>query len=48
MDFAAMAQGMGIDASRATTAEELNQQLSEAMSRGGPHLIDAIVPSAWS
>jgi acetolactate synthase-1/2/3 large subunit len=48
MDFAAMAQGLGVNAGRATTAEELNQQLSEAMSQRGPRLIDAIVPSAWS
>ncbi len=45
MDFAAMARGMGVKASRATTAEELNQQLDEAMSRRGPSLIDALVPA---
>ncbi|MCZ6831797.1 MAG: acetolactate synthase large subunit [Gammaproteobacteria bacterium] len=48
MDFAAMAKGMGVSASRATTAEEFNQQLAEAMSQRSPRLIDAQVPSAWS
>ncbi|MEH6583739.1 MAG: acetolactate synthase large subunit [Halioglobus sp.] len=45
MDFVAMAQGMGVNATRATTAEEFNVQLQAAFASGGPHLIDAIVPS---
>ena len=48
MDFAAIARGMGVTASRATSAEEFNQQLGEAMAERGPRLIDALVPSAWS
>lgn len=46
MDFAALATGMGVNASRATSAEELNQQLAEAMSQHGPRLIDAQLPAA--
>lgn len=47
MDFVAMAQGMGVQASRATTAEEFNQQFSQAMAQTGPRLIDAIVPTIF-
>ncbi len=45
MDFVAMARGMGVEASRATTAEEFNAQFEAAMAGRGPHLIDALVPS---
>ena len=31
MDFVAMAQGMGVSATRATTAEEFNEQFAQAM-----------------
>jgi acetolactate synthase I/II/III large subunit len=48
MDFVAMAQGMGVSASRATTAEEFNQQLEAAFNSPGPHLIDAMVPTVMS
>ena len=48
MDFAAMAQGMGVSATRATTAEAFNRQFAEAMGRPGPRLIDACVPTSWS
>ena len=44
LDFVAMAQGMGVKATRATTAEEFNEQFAAAMSTPGPHLIDAMVP----
>jgi acetolactate synthase-1/2/3 large subunit len=46
MDFVSIAQGMGVTASTATTAEELNTQLKAAMNQRGPCLIDAIVPAA--
>jgi acetolactate synthase-1/2/3 large subunit len=48
MDFAAMAAGMGVKATRATTAEEFNEQFAAAMAQSGPCLIDAVIPSAWS
>ena len=45
MDFVAMAQGMGVKATRATTADEFNSQFEQAMRGSGPRLIDAHVPS---
>ncbi len=48
MDFVAMAEGMGVPASRATTAEEFNAQLEEALASPGPRLIDAVVPTLLS
>lgn len=44
MDFCAMAGGMGVPATKATTAEELAEQLAHAFAAPGPHLIDAHVP----
>ncbi|MEJ2530628.1 MAG: acetolactate synthase large subunit [Halioglobus sp.] len=45
MDFVAMARGMGVQACRASTAEEFNAAFEEAMGSRGPRLIDAIIPS---
>jgi acetolactate synthase-1/2/3 large subunit len=44
LDFVALARGMGIPATRATTAEELADQLRRALAEPGPHLIDAVLP----
>jgi acetolactate synthase I/II/III large subunit len=46
LDFAALAQGMGVDATTATTAEELTGALERALAEPGPHLIDAVVPGS--
>jgi len=43
LDFVALAKGMGVPATRATTAEEFDAQLSEALSQPGPRLIEAMV-----
>jgi acetolactate synthase-1/2/3 large subunit len=43
LDFVALAQGMGVPATRATTAEELADQLRHALAQPGPHLIDAVL-----
>jgi acetolactate synthase-1/2/3 large subunit len=43
LDFVALAKGMGIRASRATTAEEFDAQCSEALAGSGPRLIEAMV-----
>ena len=48
LNFAEMACGMGVNGTRATTAEEFNEQFAAAMASPGPHLIDAVVPTAWS
>jgi acetolactate synthase I/II/III large subunit len=45
MDFVKIAEGMGVPARRATTAEELAAALVDAFAEPGPHLIEAIVPS---
>jgi acetolactate synthase-1/2/3 large subunit len=45
LDFVALATGMGVRASRATTCEELTDQLRDALDTTGPTVIEAIVPS---
>ncbi|MFE4721944.1 thiamine pyrophosphate-dependent enzyme, partial [Streptomyces sp. NPDC056728] len=44
LNFAKIAEGMGVPSSRATTCEELAEQLRRAFAEPGPHLIDAVVP----
>jgi len=44
LDFVAIAEGFGVPATRATTAEELAAQFSAAIAAPGPHLIDAVIP----
>jgi acetolactate synthase-1/2/3 large subunit len=44
LDFVAMSKGMGVPASRATTADELADQFAKALAEPGPHLIEAMVP----
>jgi acetolactate synthase-1/2/3 large subunit len=43
LDFVALARGMGVAATRATSAEEFDAQLAEAMATPGPRLIEAMV-----
>ena len=45
MDFVKMAEGMGVPARRAGTAEELADALRWAFGEPGPHLIEAMMPS---
>jgi acetolactate synthase I/II/III large subunit len=45
LDFVALANGMGVTARRATTAEEFTAALAEALAADGPYLIDAVIPS---
>lgn len=47
IDFVSIAQGFGVPATRADTAEELAEQFRAALAAPGPHLIDASVPG-WS
>jgi len=44
MNFVELAQGFGMQAKRATTAEEFHQFFSEALQERGPRLIEAMVP----
>jgi acetolactate synthase-1/2/3 large subunit len=43
LDFVAIAGGMGVPATRATTAGQLADQLRRALAEPGPHLIDAVL-----
>ena len=43
LDFVALSEGMGVPASRARTAEELAEQFAAALTRPGPHLIEAVL-----
>jgi acetolactate synthase-1/2/3 large subunit len=45
LDFVALARGMGVEGTRAETADELVRALEHALSEPGPHLIDAILPA---
>jgi acetolactate synthase-1/2/3 large subunit len=41
LDWVKIAEGQGVPASRATTAEEFHKQFEAAMGTKGPHLIEA-------
>lgn len=43
INWVEISQGMGVPATRATTAEEFHQQFAEAMASHGPRLIEAMV-----
>lgn len=43
LDWVRLAQGMGVHATRAQTAEQFNEQLEAAIHTPGPHLLEAIV-----
>jgi acetolactate synthase-1/2/3 large subunit len=43
LDWVAMARGMGVEASRATTADEFNRQFAASMGNRGPRLIEAVL-----
>ena len=45
LDFAALANGMGVDATRVETADELVTALERSFATPGPALIDAILPA---
>jgi acetolactate synthase-1/2/3 large subunit len=44
-DFTQISTGLGVPATRVTTAEELDRALRLAYAEPGPHLIEAIVPA---
>ena len=43
INWVEISEGMGVPASRATTAEEFHQQFADAMANTGPRLIEAMV-----
>lgn len=48
LDFVQLGSSMGVHSVRATTAEEFCQALETALRSPGPHLIEAVVPNAFS
>ncbi|WP_256646915.1 acetolactate synthase large subunit [Thermomonas paludicola] len=48
LDFCRLAQGMGVHAARAETAEDFCKSLEYALAQPGPHLIEAVVPESLS
>lgn len=45
LDFVSIATGMGVPATRATTAEEFADQLARALATPGPSVIEAVLPA---
>jgi len=45
LDFVSIATGMGVPATRATTAEEFTEQLEAALATPGPALVEAMLPA---
>jgi acetolactate synthase-1/2/3 large subunit len=45
MDFCALAQGMGVPAERATTAEDFTAALERALAVDGPALVEVMLPA---
>ncbi|MCU0754874.1 MAG: acetolactate synthase large subunit [Xanthomonadales bacterium] len=46
LDFCRLAQGMGVHAARADTAEDFCAALEYALAQRGPHLIEAVIPES--
>lgn len=46
LNFAQLANGMGVHGVRVHTAEEMNKAIEYALSHAGPHLIEAMVPES--
>lgn len=47
LDFVALARGLGVPATRATTAEEFTDQLERSLAEPGPSLVEAVVGRAF-
>ena len=43
LDWTKLAEGMGVEASRATTVAEFHDQFASAMAQRGPRLIEAVI-----
>src|SRR6185312_3732676 len=43
LDWVALARGMGVPASRATTADEFNKQFAAGLAAPGPYLVEAVL-----
>ncbi len=45
LEFVPMAQGMGLHAARAETAEQFADELAKALATPGPSVVEAMIPS---
>ena len=45
LDFVSLARGMGVEATRAASADDFTSQFERAMGAPGPHLIEAVLPA---
>ena len=45
IDFVHLAQGLGLQATRAETSEEFADQLASALASPGPNVVEAVIPS---
>ena len=45
LDFVSLARGMGVEATRAESADDFTSQFERAMGAPGPHLIEAVLPT---
>ncbi len=48
LDFVALGNGMGVPSVRANTCEQLAAELERAIAEPGPHLIEVVIPSAFT
>ncbi|MCL1960417.1 MAG: acetolactate synthase large subunit [Desulfovibrionaceae bacterium] len=48
IDFVALGQGMGVRSARAETCDQFIQALQDAIDSPGPHLIETVVPNAFT
>jgi acetolactate synthase-1/2/3 large subunit len=46
LEFVPLAQGMGLHAARAETAEQFNDELAKALATPGPSVVEAVIPSS--
>jgi acetolactate synthase I/II/III large subunit len=45
LDFVSLAEGMGVEATRARTADEFTAQFERAVATPGPNLVEAVLPT---
>jgi acetolactate synthase-1/2/3 large subunit len=48
LDFVALGKGLGVPSVRVDSCEPFGAELERAMAEPGPHLIEAVIPSAFS
>jgi len=48
LDFVKLAEGLGVPAVRTDTGEQFTDALQRAIAEPGPHLIEVVIPSAFT